>query len=441
MGEKKKSISNLSNIEHKLDILIQKQDFSSIQDAFLAIFFAILIFSVSIILYYREQNLLIWLIAHLILLYDLMILIWLLFSIFSADENDKFHYLGLVLFYILVSGAVVLVSFIYFFINSLVNFEISMNNTIAVLILLSTVIVTFICNKYLQKKYNERFYLLYERKREYSGRFLFLNNFIQKFRSIIFYSMVLGLLTTFISGLWNWRTLETTQQNHYGFPFIWMIENENTIPSFEYDYYLLFGNWIIYTLLILLIIQIYSYLKNIFRKKEMKEKMLKINLLKTEKDKKRELFWKDKSILGYFRKSSIFIPLIWICTIVLYPNPNTEEVIHRTQSILVILISALIYSFILYYYYIQIENISYKEYKPKEIPSVSVGAVSVITASFGVLFTVLLSILFLRGEIYDTTEEFLILATMFAGWSFFILTIKFSDVCYYYHNWDKKRHK
>jgi len=268
MREQKESASKLDNINQKIDILIQKQDFTSIQNAFLAIFFTILIFSVTIILYYKEQNILVWLIAHLILLYDVMMLTWLLFSIFSADENDKFNYLRMVLFYVIVSGAVALVSIIYFFINSLVNFKISMNNTIAVLILISTVIIILICNKYLQKKYDERFCLLYRRKKEYTGRFLSVKIFIQKYRSFIFYSVIIGLLTTIISGLWSWGTLGTSEQTHYGFPFIWMIKNENTIPSLEYDYYSLFGNWIIYLIVIFLILQTYSHFKRIFRKKE-----------------------------------------------------------------------------------------------------------------------------------------------------------------------------
>ena len=85
------SESNFDKIDKKLEKLMQLQDFTTLQNAFLTIFFAVLIFAITIILYEKEKNIFVWAIALLILLYDLMILLWLLLSILSSDEKTKLH--------------------------------------------------------------------------------------------------------------------------------------------------------------------------------------------------------------------------------------------------------------------------------------------------------------------------------------------------------------
>lgn len=172
-----------------------------------------------------------------------------------------------------------------------------------------------------------------------------------------------------------------------------------------------------------------------------KDKIYKLILPDREKDKKGEHFWKDKSLLGYFWRAYFFILLILVCTIGLYTNVHTGETMPGVFPRLVIGNSALIYGLILYYHYTKIKNISYKKFKPEKIPSVYVGAVSTIATFFGVVSTVLISMLIFRGEVYDAIEEIAILLLMFSGWMFIILTSKFCDVCYFYYQWDKNRRK
>jgi hypothetical protein len=149
--------------------------------------------------------------------------------------------------------------------------------------------------------------------------------------------------------------------------------------------------------------------------------------------------WKDKSLLGYVKRAYFFQLLIWISTIGLYTNVHTGETASGDFPKLVILNSALFYSAILVCHFYKIKKISYAKYDLVEIPSVTVGAVSVITAFFGVTTTLLASVLFIRGELYNAIEEIIILMTMFSGWMFIILSYNFSDVCYFYYQWDKKR--
>ena len=97
--------SKLEEIDHKIDKLIQLQDLSTIQTVLLAILFAILIFTLSIILYYRDQNILVWLVSWIVLLYDFWMLYRLICSIFSGDYKSKFQYFDMTLFFLSVSGS------------------------------------------------------------------------------------------------------------------------------------------------------------------------------------------------------------------------------------------------------------------------------------------------------------------------------------------------
>jgi len=162
-------------------------------------------------------------------------------------------------------------------------------------------------------------------------------------------------------------------------------------------------------------------------------------MMDENKKTKNNHIWKDKSILGYIKRAYFFQLLIWVITIGFYTNVHTGETAAGDFPKLVILNSALFYSAILICHFYKIKKISYGKYDPDKIPSVTVGAVSVITTFFGVITTLLVSVLLIRGELYDAIEEIIILMTMFSGWMFIILSYNFSNVCYFYYQWDKKR--
>ena len=256
--------TKLDEIDKKIDKLIQLQDFTTLQNAFLAIFFAILIFVITIILYYKENNILVWAIALLILLYDLLMLIWLLLSILSSNEKDKIHFFRSVLFYLNVSIAATLVTVVFYAINYLLNFTITFNNTIAVLLLFSALLIIISLNRYFEKKYNERFNLLsgeHTKKELYHGTFELIDNVIKKHGKKIYYSGTVSLFLTVITGLWEWVPLRTADNNYYGFPLVWMTKHIDKIPNYEYNFYSLIGNSLIYTIIIFCILLMYSYFK------------------------------------------------------------------------------------------------------------------------------------------------------------------------------------
>lgn len=270
MGEDKYLESNLNRIEKKIDILTQKHDFSIIQNSFLAIFFAILIFSITIILYHKEGNLLVWLISILVLAYALMILTWLLFSIFSNNDNNKFQYLGMVIFYLVVSGSVVLISSIYLVINSLLDYSLPVNNIVAVVIFIATILLILKIYSYISKLYYNRFKLLTSEieiiKKPYD---IFLEKKLKKYGKSLFYSINIGLFIVILSGLWNSSGTYSSNINNYGFPLIWINEQINRTPRLEYNINNLMLNWLFFTIILFIIHRSYLYLKKInFRKKQ-----------------------------------------------------------------------------------------------------------------------------------------------------------------------------
>lgn len=179
--------------------------------------------------------------------------------------------------------------------------------------------------------------------------------------------------------------------------------------------------------------------ENLREKEGMKNKIIKIILPEKTENKTANHFWKDKSLLGYIRRAYFSQLIILVMTIGLYTNVHTGETTPGDFPELVIKNAAFFYGLVLVYHFFKIKRISYSKYDPKDIPSVSVGIVSVITAFFGMITTLMISALFIRGEIYDAIEEIIILMLMFCGWMFIILTYKFGDVCYFYYQWDKKR--
>jgi hypothetical protein len=279
--------SKLDKIDHKIEKLIQLQDLSTIQTVLLAILFAILIFAITIILYYKDQNILVWLISWLVLLYDFWMFYWLICSIFSGDYETKFRYFNMTLLLLSLSGAIAFVTLIFSSINSMLNYSIVINNTIAVAILISVILIAIFLDRYLEYKVNERFYLiLNERKKTkkpYQGKLAFIVKFIKKNRKNITYSGTISLLVTLLFGLWEWTSLRTPSKNYYGIPFAWIIEYVDRVPSLEYNYYALFGNWIIYAFIIFVLLLFYPYLKK-FIHKEIKQKDKNQNIESWEND-------------------------------------------------------------------------------------------------------------------------------------------------------------
>ena len=261
--------SKLDEIDYKVEKLIQLQDFSTIQTAFLAILFAILIFVTTIILYYKDQNILVWIVAHIILAYDIMMLYWLFFSIFSGDVEAKFRNFGMLLFYLVLSGSIVLVMLIFFSINSMFSLAITTNNTIVVVMLSSAMLLTIFLDKFVEKKYYERFKFLSgkDKEKRYEGMSGFVKKIIKKYRKYIFYSVTVGLFIAIFSGLLEWTSLRTANENYYGFPLTWMIEHVDKIPRLNYNYGSLFGNWLIYTTIIFVFLLAYIYFARFVDKK------------------------------------------------------------------------------------------------------------------------------------------------------------------------------
>jgi len=257
--------SKLEEIDHKIEKLIQLQDLSTIQTVLLAILFAILIFTLTIVLYYKDQNILVWLVSWLVLAYDFWMLYWLICSIFSGDYKSKFQYFNATLFYLSVSGAVTLVSLIFLGINSMFDYSISINHIIAVILMISTILIAIILNRYLERIVDERFnFLLKEikkRKKPYRGRLEFIVKIVKKNRKKIAYSGMISLLVTILFGLWEWISLRTPSKSYYGIPFTWILEYADRTPRLEYNYYSLFGNWIIYALIIFVLLLSYPHLK------------------------------------------------------------------------------------------------------------------------------------------------------------------------------------
>ena len=88
-----------------------------------------------------------------------MILMWLLFSIFSNIDINKFKYLGMVIFYLIVSGVILLVTSVFLSINQLFNYSIPVDNTVAVIIFFSAISIIIIVIPYVDKLYYSRFNL------------------------------------------------------------------------------------------------------------------------------------------------------------------------------------------------------------------------------------------------------------------------------------------
>ena len=179
--------------------------------------------------------------------------------------------------------------------------------------------------------------------------------------------------------------------------------------------------------------------KNLREKEGVKNKIIKIIRPEKTENKTANHFWKDKSLLGYIRRAYFSQLIVLVMTIGLYTNVHTGETVPGDFPEIVIKNAAYVYGLILVYHFYKVKKISYPKYDPDKIPSIPVGAVSVIAAFFGVFTTLLISVLLLRGEIYDAIEEIIILMLMFCGWMFVVLTYKFSEVCYFYYQWDKKR--
>lgn len=257
--------SKLDEIDYKVEKLIQLQDFSTIQTAFLAIFFTILIFVTTIILYYKDQNILVWIVAQIIFAYDIIILYWLFLSIFSGDVEVKLRNFGMLLFYLILSGSIVLVTLVFFIINSMFNLTITINNTIVVVMLPSTMLLTILLDKSVEKKYYERFKILSgkDKKKRYEG----MPESIKKYRKQIYYSVTVSLFIAFFSGLWKWTSLRTGNANYYGFPLTWIIEHVDKIPRLNYNYGYFIGNWLIYTTIIFVFLLAYPYFARFVDKK------------------------------------------------------------------------------------------------------------------------------------------------------------------------------
>jgi len=279
--------SKLDKIDYKIEKLIQLQDLSTIQTVLLAILFAILIFTLTIILYYKDQNIIVWLVSWIVLAYDFWMLYWLICSIFSGDYKSKFQYFNTTLFYLSVSGAVTLVSLIFLGINSMFDYSISINHIIAVILLISTILIAIILNRYLERIVDERFNLLLKeikkRKKPYRGRLALIVKIVEKNRKNIAYSGMVSILVTILFGLWEWTSLRTPSKSYYGIPFTWIIEYADRTPSLDYNYYSLFGNWLIYTLIIFVLLLFYLYLKK-FIHKEIKQKNKNQNIESWEND-------------------------------------------------------------------------------------------------------------------------------------------------------------
>ena len=257
--------SNLEEIDHKIEKLIQLQDLSTIQTVLLAILFAILIFTLTIILYYKDQNILVWLVSWIVLAYDFWMFYWLICSIFSGDYKSKFLYFDMTLFFLSVSGAITLVSLIFLGINLMFDYSIGVNHTIAVILLISAILITLILNRHLKRIVDERFDILLKeikkQKKLYQGRFAFICKFIKKNIKNMLYSGSISILVTLLFGLWEQTSLRTSNESYYGIPFTWMIEYVDRVPSLDYNYYSIFGNWFIYTFIIFILLIIYTYLK------------------------------------------------------------------------------------------------------------------------------------------------------------------------------------
>lgn len=301
MDQKKK----IGHFDKNFDKLGQQLDFTTLQTAFLAIFFAIFIFITGIILYHKEEDILIWLIALGIFPYNLIMLVNLIDSIISSKAEDKFRSFKAVLYLLVWSGAVTFVILIFIGINLLLESDIVVNNYIVVIIFLSVVSIAHFSSRYIEKKFAERFNLIFEdikvEKERYVGRLKSVMKFYNNNRKLISNSVKVGILTSILSGLLETPFLKSIGEIHYGLPYDWIIVQINEKISVEYNYYSLFSNLVIHTIIILIILliikQIYKLICPYFSKFNKTKKYSQKKNKKIEK-------WKDDPAFVKTNKSS-----------------------------------------------------------------------------------------------------------------------------------------
>lgn len=119
-------------------------------------------------------------------------LISLLSSIFYGDYDDKLRNFEMFLFFLMLSSSITIVVLIFTWINSLMNYSISVSNIIAVLIISSTLLLLIFSLRYFEAKCKKRFDLLYAIK-DHDEEPGFIKRILRKHKKKIWYSGTLGL--------------------------------------------------------------------------------------------------------------------------------------------------------------------------------------------------------------------------------------------------------
>jgi len=250
--------SKLEEINENLKRLMQIQDFTTLQTTFLAILFALVIFSITALL--TDTPPLVKFASVIILFLSSLVLYFLLLSILFNDWEMKLDNFSSVIMFITLISIFLIVEFSIFGLSLWLTQSFYVDNILTVLswtIIFIIMLIVFI--GYIHPQYLKRFNLLYkiisEKKK---GRFLAtIESIIDKRLGRFAYSVVISFFITFFTGIFE-RASASRDIKLYGFPFGWIeqkIGSNITEPLYLY----LLLDLIVFTVIVYFIITAYEY--------------------------------------------------------------------------------------------------------------------------------------------------------------------------------------
>ena len=253
--------SKLDEIDFKLEKLMEMQDFTTCQTAFLAILFSLFIFSVTAIII--NYNPILTLISILMVFVESGLLIGTLISIFSGDWESKLAGFSLAIWltiyipiYLLLSYLLVTIRFWLFD-----SFEVG-NVDIVILLFLTFALSTSLNIFIIDPRYHKRFKLLFEQpKRPVKYQILIsIDQFLLKWVRKIGLSFILSIFVTIATGI-------IPASEGFGFPLYWLFKTEHNIWDIDIQNFII--NVIFFTIILFILFSVFKY----FRKDRIKEKI------------------------------------------------------------------------------------------------------------------------------------------------------------------------
>ncbi|GAH42771.1 unnamed protein product, partial [marine sediment metagenome] len=169
--------------DSKFNKLEQIQDFTTIQTTLLAIVFSLFIFSITAIFVNFNPTLTV--ISYLMIFVEFSLLYTILISIFSKDWESKLNSLSIAIWLIVLIFTLLFVTYLYTQINFWLFKTYEVNNISYVIVTLLTFIISILLDrKFLDRKYRDRFKILFIEGEKKSGNhdlFEFLDIYLKKF--------------------------------------------------------------------------------------------------------------------------------------------------------------------------------------------------------------------------------------------------------------------